>query len=188
MTRPQKLTGNSRKQRGRSFEGRNGPGAHVTAALPSTEAFDLRFCDRGDRVETGWVVHGQIGENLAIDDDFGLAETSDESGIRQTNEAGRSIDPNNPQAAKFTLFSGSVAGGVVECTLHGLIRPLVTILPPTSVPFGQLENRISSATSFDAFLDAHDLVRSVGEKFLDDLLRIHVAQKARAAIASAAIH
>src|SRR5262249_10314278 len=99
------------------------------------------------------------------------------------------VDPDDPQRAEVPLLPGPVPAGVVQRALHGLVRPLVAVLPPAPVALGQLQDPVAATTRLETLLDPHGSlsVRPVGEHLLDDLLRVLVAKVAGAAIATVVV-
>lgn len=86
------------------------------------------------------LVHGQIGQNLTIDFDVSLFQTSDQTAVRQTVSAGASVDTGNPQSAESTLTVTTVT----ICVLTGFDNRLLGYTEYTAtstvVTFGLIEN------------------------------------------------
>src|SRR6516164_8783125 len=140
--------------------------------------------DLGDRSKALRVGHGDVGQHLAVQRHLGLGQPSDEAAVAQPREAGRGIDPDDPQRAEVTLLPRPVTAGVVQCALHRLVGALVTILPPAPVPLGQLENPIAAPTRLETLLHPHGWsVRPVGEQLLNHFLGVLLAEEARAPVA-----
>src|SRR4051794_3917523 len=81
--------------------------------------------DLGDRGKPGRIVHREIREDLAIDGDLRLGETGDQPGVRQADRASRRIDADDPQRAEVALAALTIARGVIERALDGLVRTAV---------------------------------------------------------------
>src|SRR6185295_2653392 len=145
--------------------------------------------DLRDGRKTLRIGDGDVGQHLAVQRHVRLAEPGDESAVAQAREPGRGVDPDDPQRTEIPLLPGPVTAGVVQRALDGLIRALVAVLPPAPVALGQLENPIAATARLETLLHPHDSssARPVGEHFLDDLLRVHVAKVAGAAVAAVVV-
>src|SRR5690625_4957749 len=59
------------------------------------------------------VVDGQVGQNLAVQSDFRLAQTCDQPAVAQAVCPAGCIDPGNPQRAKLPLALAAVTVGIL---------------------------------------------------------------------------
>src|SRR5512144_3170674 len=145
--------------------------------------------DLRDGRKTLWIGDGDVGQDLPVQPHLRLVEPGDEPAVAEAREPGCSIDPDDPQRTEVPLLPGPVTAGVVQRALHGLVCPLVAVLPAAPITLGQLENPVTATARLEALLDPHDSssVRPVGEQLLDDLLRVHVAKVAGAAIAAVVV-
>src|SRR5690606_19177822 len=70
------------------------------------------------RLEGGGLAHGEVGEDLAVERDPGLAQPRDEARVAEALLPGRGVDARDPQAAELGLLVAAVAvrvvGGVEE--------------------------------------------------------------------------
>ena len=65
-------------------------------------------------------MHGEIGEDLAVNFDPGLVQAIDKSAIGQAEFTGRCVDALNPQGAEIALLGAAVAVGILLGLLDGL--------------------------------------------------------------------
>src|SRR6185437_2448299 len=71
----------------------------------------------GEHSKGGCVTNGEIGEDLAIDLDAGLAESVDEGAVAHVVDMGRGIDADDPELAELALFVLAIAVGVLPAAL-----------------------------------------------------------------------
>jgi hypothetical protein len=97
-----------------------------TAATRSSSS--ARLCHDG--AERVGLVHGQIGQNLAVHLDPGQRQTVDEARIGQRLVMGAhgGVDPLDPQRAEIALAVLAVAGGVLVGLVDGLRATLKVFL------------------------------------------------------------
>src|SRR6478735_6985150 len=74
-----------------------------------------------DAGKSGLVVHGDIGEDLAVDLDTGLADAVGELAVGQAQFTGGGVDTRNPQLAEHALLGTAVTVGVLACLHHRLL-------------------------------------------------------------------
>ena len=65
-------------------------------------------------------MHGEIGEDLAVDFDPGLVQAIDKSAIGQAEFTRRGVDALDPQGAEVALLGATVAIGILFGLLDGL--------------------------------------------------------------------
>ena len=84
------------------------------ATRPSTLRLDLRRAQGGGQLRLGLladgakcrrVVHGEVGEDLAVDLDAGLVQPVDHAAVGQAVHAGRGVDARDPQRAEVALLA-----------------------------------------------------------------------------------
>ena len=85
-------------------------------------------------------VHGQISQNLTIDFNIRLLQTSDQTAVRQTVCTGASVDTGNPQSAECTLTVATVTVGILTGLDNRLLGNAVNTATGTVVTFGLIEN------------------------------------------------
>ena len=97
---------------------------------------DLGLVDDG--AEGGRLVHGEVGEDLAVDLDAGLAEAVDEARVGQVGVmlADRGVDPLDPERAEGALADLAVAGRVLQRLVDRLLGGAVVGRPRAVVAGG----------------------------------------------------
>src|SRR5262249_59839989 len=84
----------------------------------------------GDRRPEGsGVVHGEVGEDLAVDVDASRLETGDEARVRDVVLPAGGVDPHDPESPDLALARPPVAIGVAE-RAHDL---LIGLAEPTAL-------------------------------------------------------
>jgi hypothetical protein len=66
------------------------------------------------------LVHGDVGQHLAVKRDAGLVQAVDEAAIGEPMDARRRIDALDPQPAEGALLNPAVAIGILACLLDSL--------------------------------------------------------------------
>jgi len=79
----------------------------------------LGFLHQG--VERRLVVHGDIGQDLAIERDAGGFQTLDKTVVAQAGGAASRVDAHDPEAAPVALFLAPCGVGVLPAVLDGLL-------------------------------------------------------------------
>src|SRR6185436_14766873 len=69
------------------------------------------FNEFGEPREGGGIVHGELGQLLAVQLDLRHLEGVDERSVRQPVFPGRGVDPLDPQAAEVPLLVAPIAPG-----------------------------------------------------------------------------
>src|SRR5207237_10581768 len=97
----------------------------------------LRLVDESG--EALGIADGEIGENLAVHFDSGLAEPVDKSAVGEAEFTGRGVDALNPQRPEIALLGAAVAVTILLGLLDGLD--------------GDAENVLAAAEIARRFLD-----------------------------------
>lgn len=84
------------------------PGLILVKCNPLLQSGLLREAP-DDASEDFWVIHCQICEGFAVECDFGLLESADESRIRHAEFSCCGVDAKCPQIAVFALFSAAMS-------------------------------------------------------------------------------
>src|SRR5262249_53334496 len=105
---------------------------------------DLR--DGGKALRIG---DGDVSQDLAVQRPRRLVRPGAGPRVARARQASRGVDPDDPQRAEVPLLPGPITAGVVQRALHGLVRPLVAVLPPAPVALGQLENPIAATARLE---------------------------------------
>ena len=90
--------------------------------------------------ESGGIMHGNVGQHLAVNLDPGLIQPVDKAAIRHIVLAGRGIDALDPQRTKRTLAPFTVAVGVLHRFLDRLFGDSNRIFTPAIKAFGGVED------------------------------------------------
>src|SRR2546425_13262081 len=103
-------------------------------------ARERRLSLLSDRREGFRVGHGQIGQDLPIEPDLGLAAAGDELVVREPVLPRRGVDPQDPESAELALAVLPVAVGVGERVLDLLLRLAVGRVLEAPVALGLFEH------------------------------------------------
>src|SRR6266542_4685545 len=104
--------------------------------------------------EGGRVVHGQVGEDLAVDLDLGQAQALDEAVVGDAVGAGRGVDALDPQPAEVALARPAVTVGVDQRVGDLLLGLAVQPGALAAVATGLLENGTTLLLGVDRPLHA----------------------------------
>src|SRR5690606_38026459 len=105
------------------------------------------------------LVHGQIGQNLTVDFNIRLLQTSNQTAVRQAVGTGASVDTGNPQCAEGTLTVTTVAVSVLTGLDNRLLGYAENATARSVVTFGLLENLLGTTTCDHAtFYTSHTLI------------------------------
>ena len=96
-----------------------------------------------DSLEGFGIVHGEVGEHLAVDLDPGLVDKTHELGVGKVLETGGSVDTLDPEGAEIALFLLAVAVGVGETLLPGVFGDGLHIAAAAVISAGQFEYFLS---------------------------------------------
>ena len=96
-----------------------------------------------DGLESLWVVDGEVGENLTVNLDASLVESTHQNRVAHTLETCSGIDTLNPQSAESALLVAAVTISVCETLLPGILGYGPNILAGTIVAASKLQNSLS---------------------------------------------
>src|SRR4029078_8440783 len=82
---------------------------------------------RRDLAEDVRIADGQVGEDLAIERDLGLAQAGDELVVREALAPSGRVDAHDPEAPKGALLVLAVAVGVDQRMVDLLLALLVAV-------------------------------------------------------------
>ena len=109
-----------------------------------------------DGLEGLWVVHGEVGKDLAVDFDTRLGELVHELAVVHAILAHGGVDTDNPQATEFALFVSSVAISILLTLFVRVLRHSPHVLSRAELTFGLLQDFLSSGSdlgiAFDFFV------------------------------------
>ncbi len=74
-----------------------------------------------DGLESLGLVHGKVGEDLAVDFDTGFVQGTHQTAVGETFQTGGSIDTLNPQTTEFALFVLTVAVSIGQTLLPSIL-------------------------------------------------------------------
>ena len=96
-----------------------------------------------DGLESLGVVHGQVGEHLAVDLDTSLGEFAHQDRITHTLQTSGGIDTLNPQAAEVALLVTTIAVGIGQTLLPGILCYCPNILTGSKIATGKFQNSLT---------------------------------------------
>ena len=104
------------------------------------------FCLQHDSAECFGIVHGQVGENFAVDFDSGFVKGTHQFGIGKTFEASCGIDTLNPKGAEIAFFGFAVAVSVGKTFFPGILGNGPHIFTRAIVSAGKFQDFFSSCS------------------------------------------
>src|SRR4051812_36306974 len=133
------------------------------SALTGNRGLSGSFFESGlgllrDRRKALRLVHGEVGEHLAIDLDAGLLDAIDETAVAQVELARRRVDALDPQCAEVALLEPATAVGVLAGLDDGLLRRAEYLATRVVVALRLLENFLVACTCSDAAFDSCHLL------------------------------
>src|SRR5882757_6904922 len=144
-----------------------GPEPHPVSSLRGVPLRRLRrvhiarqrlLRDLDERREGVRVVHGQLGEDLAVDLDVGGLQTLDEAVVRDAVGAGSGVDPLDPELTEVALALLAVVVVVDQGVGDLLLGLAVQTRALATVTTGLLEDRPALLVGVDCPLDACHLI------------------------------
>ncbi len=90
--------------------------------------------------EGGLIMHGKIGEDLAVHLDPGLGQAVNKSAIGQAEVTGRGVDALDPQGAEIPLLGAPVAIGILVGLLDRLHRDAENVLATAEIALRLLDD------------------------------------------------
>ena len=85
------------------------------------------------------IMHGNIGQDLAVQPHIGALEASHKLAIRKPMQASCGIDPYNPQSSKISLAGPTITIGKFPTPFDRFTCSLVRFSPGAAIPFGMLQ-------------------------------------------------
>src|SRR5688572_30628265 len=70
------------------------------------------------------IAHGEVGQNLPINLDAGLAQSADQRVVAHVVLASRGVDADDPESAEIALLVLAIAVRIAPPALDGLLRGL----------------------------------------------------------------
>jgi hypothetical protein len=103
-----------------------------------------------DGLESLGVVEGEVSEDLAVDLDASLVESTHERAVAQVIEASGSVDTLDPEGAEVALLGTTVAVGIGETLLVGVLGNCPDILTGTEIALCLLQ--YAGSLSFGSYM------------------------------------
>src|SRR5690606_32320445 len=132
------------------FERPGSTGVHPCRESSGQLGFDLLH----DAAKGSRIVHGQIGQNLAVDFDRSLLQTVGELAVRQAACASTGIDTGNPQLTEDALLGTAITVGILPSLHHRLFGDAEDVTATAAETFGQSQYFFVSGASRDTTFDA----------------------------------
>ena len=107
--------------------------------------FQTLFYRIDDCFERLRVVHGEVGENLAVETDVLLCELAHELRVRDAVLAGSGVDSLDPKGTECALLGLAVTVSVGETFLVSVFRYSPDILSGEEITAGSLENLLAAS-------------------------------------------
>lgn len=98
-----------------------------------------------DCFERLWVVHGEVGENLAVETDVLLRELAHELRVRDAVLTRGRVDSLDPEGTESTLLGLTVTVSVSETFLVSVLRYCPDILSGEEITAGSLKNLLAAS-------------------------------------------
>src|SRR5262252_2469343 len=152
------------------------------SGLPSADT-EGGLCLLRQSAERRRVVHGDVGEHLAVDLDASLVQSVDDAAVGKSVDSGGGVDARDPQRAEFALVLPPVAVRILPRLDDRLLRRTVDLAPGVVVALRLAKNFLVTAPGRHATLHScHGAARLtvIGKKLLD-AAHIGVVHEARAA-------
>ncbi len=89
-----------------------------------------------DCFESFGIVHGEVGENLAVDFDSGLVDESHKLAVGKILKTRSSVDTLNPESAEIALFVLTVAICICETLFPSVLGYCPHIAAATEITSG----------------------------------------------------
>ena len=96
-----------------------------------------------DGLESLGIVHGEVSENLTVDFDTVLVQSTHQLGIAHTFQTSSGVDTLNPQSAEGALLIATVAIGVGETLLPSVLGYGPNVLASSKITFSELQDTCS---------------------------------------------
>ena len=96
-----------------------------------------------DGLESLWVVNGEVSENLTVNLDTSLVESTHQCRIAHILEASGSVDTLNPQCAESALLVTTVTICVCKTLLIGVLSNGPNVLSCSKITSGKLKDSLS---------------------------------------------
>ena len=92
--------------------------------------------------ETGAVLHGDVGQHLAVDGDIGLLQTGNEAAVRQPVLAAGRIDAGDPQLAELPGARTAIPIRIIQRVQTSFAGFLPQAMARSALTLGKLQNSV----------------------------------------------
>src|SRR5690554_8022995 len=117
------------------------------------------LCFFDNRSKRRFFVHGQIGQNLTVDFNGRLFQTSDQTAVGHAILTSTGVDTGDPQSTELTLALLAVTIGVLTCLDDRLLGNPEYTRTRTVVTFGEFQNFLVTLTRHYTTLNtSHSLI------------------------------
>lgn len=97
-----------------------------------------------DRLKCRGIIHGQIGEYLAVDVDIVGVNLTHELGVRHAVLAGSGVDTLDPQGTESAFLGFAVAVGILQTFFDGVFGNRPYIFTGAPVTLGEFKDLLPS--------------------------------------------
>ena len=97
-----------------------------------------------DSLESGGIVHREVGEDFAVETDVLLGEAAHELGISEAVLTCGSVDTLDPEGAELSLLGLAVTVSIGETFLVGVLCYRPNVLPGKEITAGSLKNLLAA--------------------------------------------
>src|SRR5579871_3327364 len=101
-----------------------------------------------------WVVHRQIGQNLAVQFDARLLQSTDELAVAEAVQLGGGADAHDPDGAELALFLLAAAVGELQAAFDGLFCRAVELGFCEVITAGAVKYLFTARTALGTTFDA----------------------------------
>ena len=108
------------------------PPQNLYNVVSLSRSFNLSY----NSLESFGMVHSQIGQNLAVDFNAGLVQSTHQLGIRHTFQTGSSVNTLNPQSAEVSFLILAVTESISQTLFPCILGYGPHILSCTEITSG----------------------------------------------------
>src|SRR6478752_7618074 len=134
----------------RCFPSKAAPGARTSRLLRRERALRLF----SERRKTHRVVHGDVGQHLAVEGDAGLQQAVHEAAVAHAVDAGRGVDARDPQRTEITLLLLAADVGVLQGLRDRLLGDAEDLAAGVVVALGLLQDFLVAPTRLYTTFDS----------------------------------
>ena len=98
-------------------------------------------------LESLWVIHGEVSENLAVELNVMFVQLAHEGRVGHSMKASPSIDARNPKGTEGALLVAAIAILVLQTFFDGVFGDRPNIFTSTKVTFGHSHDALSAGAT-----------------------------------------